>query len=139
VALPAVVDLNAGAVEADDVASPRHGAADGVVVAAGDLDTEQEVAGIRTEGAGVRDGGRADAHATDAVGGDADEVALDKVPRRRRGERALDVDAVQGVPRGDVAIRRRRGADLVVGGVDNADAIAAVGHFRRAGGIDADE
>src|SRR5437016_1761456 len=78
------------------------------------------------------------AHAALAVGGQAHEVALDDVAGRRSGQRAQDVDAVHSVARGDVAVRRVGGADLVVGSVEDADAVAAtgegaVGHPRRAG------
>src|SRR5262249_38524093 len=141
VALAAVVDLDAGAVEADDVAGPGHRAADGVVVAAGDLDAEQVVA------LGLAGGGGwlgAVAHAALAVGGDTDEVVLNDVPRGWRGQRADDVNAVDGVARSDVAVGHIGGADLVVGGVLDADAVAAggegaIGHAHRAGRIDADE
>src|SRR5262249_27615696 len=141
VALAAVVDLDAGAIEADHVADPGDRAADGVVVAAGDLDAEQVVALGR-----ARRWSRlgAVAHAAHAVGGDTDEVTLNEIVRGRRGQRADDVDAVDGVARGDVAVRHVGRADLVVGGVLDADAVAlvgeaAIGHARRAGWIDADE
>src|SRR5262249_46381480 len=141
VLLAAVVYLDAGAVEADDVAGPGHGPADGVGVAARDLDAEEVVALRRARGRG-RLGAVADAAL--AVGGDADEVVLDQVARRRRGQRADDVDAVDGVARGDVAVGQVGRADLVVGGVFDADAVAAVGegavgHARGAGRVDADE
>src|SRR5262249_27808164 len=52
VLLAAVVYLDAGAVEADDVAGPGHGPADGVGVAARDLDAEEVVALRRARGRG---------------------------------------------------------------------------------------
>src|SRR5205085_4454836 len=52
VLLPAVVHLDAGAGEADHVARPGRGAADGVEVTAADLDAEQVVALRRARGGG---------------------------------------------------------------------------------------
>src|SRR5205814_2828331 len=106
-----------------DVTGPGHRAADGVVVAAGNLDAEEVVALGSARGRG-RLGPVA--HAALAVGGDADEVVLDKVPRRRRGERPDDVNAVDRVARGDVAVAVSRCADEVVGCVFDADAGARI-------------
>src|SRR5262249_51731261 len=114
VALAAVIDLDAGAVEADHVAGASGGAADGVAVAAGDRDAEQEVAG---GGAGQRSAG-ADGDRAGAGRVDADEVALDDVagggPGHVGGQGADDVDAVQAVTRTDVAQGGGGAADRVV-------------------------
>src|SRR4051794_35969890 len=108
VLLAAVVDFDAGAVEPDDVARPGEVAADDVVVAAGDLDAEEVVALCGAESGG---GLGAVADGADAVGGDADEVALDGIAARRVGEAADDVDPVDRIAGGDVALRRAGAAD----------------------------
>src|SRR5207253_2960044 len=94
VLLSAIIHLDAGAVQANDVARSRCGAADGVEVATADLNAEQVVA-LRRARSGGRFGAIPDAAL--AIGGDADEVVLDEVPRRGRGERPDDVNAVDRV------------------------------------------
>src|SRR5262245_35970220 len=89
VLLSAVIKLDTVAVEANYVPRPGDGAADGVKVAAGDLDAEEVVALGRARGGG-NFGAIADAAL--AIGPHADEVALDGVAGRGRGQRANDMD-----------------------------------------------
>ena len=63
-----------------------------------------------------------------AGGVGADLVAEDLVARGREVRELDDQDAVAGVPRDDVAVRRRDAADRVVAGILDLDPIAAVAH-----------
>src|SRR5262249_12740634 len=122
VVLSAVIDLDAGSVEADHVARGRGGAADRVGIAAADFDAEDEVAG---RGAGSTADGL-DAHRASAGGIDADEVTLDQVAGGGRPRAADGVDAVDLVARDDVARPRRQAADGAAAGVADVDAVVLV-------------
>src|SRR5262249_50903856 len=88
VALAAVIHFDASAVEAHAVTGAAGGAADGVVVAAGNLDAEEAVALGRT---GSRWAGPV-ADRAGAGGIDAGEVAFDEVVGSRGGQGADDMD-----------------------------------------------
>jgi hypothetical protein len=136
-----VVELDAEAVEADDVAGACGGAAYGVEFSATDLDAAKVVAFGRARSRG---GLGTSADTALAVGSDADEIPLDHVGRAGRHEGAHEVDAVQRVAGRDVAVRGVGGTDLVVGCAHDANAVAAgrkgaVRHSRGSGRIDADK
>src|SRR5262249_35106165 len=111
----------AGTVAADDVAGSRprraRQAADGVVRGPSDTDT---VIGV--------------AQGVQAVGAGTDVVALDEVAG---GRRAVEVDAAVAVAGDQVAVRRRRAADGVVGRVDE-EARVGVAFGRHAGDVGAE-
>ena len=87
----------------------------------------KEIAGICAERPGERYGGRSDSHTGRPAGGDTDEVPLNEVSRRTGDQSALDVDAVEGIPRNQVSVPSACAANLVSGGALDADAVAAVG------------
>ena len=124
VGLGSVIHRDSVSVETNDVALSRDGAADRVAISARNLDAEEVIALC---GTGSRSGLCPIADTADAIGGNADKVALDFISGRGRGEGPSDVNATDGVPGKNIPVCRRRRAYNIVRGVLDQDAVAAVG------------